>query len=369
MYVDVLELLNFRNYQKLELKLNDKINIFVGENAQGKTNILEAIYFLSALKSHRTSRDKELIYWNKEKAYIKGEINKNLGRYKLEFLLDMNGKKMMKLNGVGLNKSSEILGTLNSVVFSPEDLRLIKDGPAQRRKFIDNELCQIRPKYHYILGQYNKVLMQRNNILKSIYSSPSLKTTLEVFSEQLADYGSIIIQNRVEFIKKLSLIARLIHRKITDGKEELEVVYKTDVNTSLGQNNIKQELINYYINGIDEDVKKGFTLKGPHKDDLIIYINGIDVRNFGSQGQQRTAALSLKLSELEIIKSEVGEYPVLLLDDVLSELDPNRQFFLLNSLKDIQTIITCTSTRDIDIKKFGEKSVFEVKKGTVVRLE
>lgn len=369
MYIDILELINFRNYEKLELKLNNKINIFVGENAQGKTNVLEAMYFLSSLKSHRTNRDKELILWNKNKAYLKGEIVKNLGNYRIEFLIDSEGKKQIKLNGVKINKSSEVLGTVNTVIFSPEDLKLIKEGPSLRRRFIDNELSQIRPKYHYILSQYNKTLMQRNNLLKTLNNSTASKATLEIFSEQLADYGSIIIQNRIEFVKKLSLIARLIHRKITDGKEELDVLYKSDVDVNGKLSEIKESLLKKYIENVKDDLDKGFTLIGPHRDDLVIFINGVDVRNFGSQGQQRTAALSLKLSELEIVKSEVGEYPVLLLDDVLSELDPKRQFFLLNSLKDIQTIITCTSIKDIDIKKFVEKSVFEVKKGTIVRLE
>ncbi|WP_027309366.1 DNA replication/repair protein RecF [Caloramator sp. ALD01] len=369
MYIDAIELINYRNYEKLELKLNNKINIFVGENAQGKTNVLEAMYFFSALKSHRTNKDRELISWNKNKAYIKADVVKNLGNYKLEFLLDIDGKKQMKLNGVKVNKSTDVLGTLNTVIFSPEDLKLIKEGPSLRRRFIDNELSQIRPKYYYILNQYNKVLMQRNNILKTLMFSPSNRATLEIFSEQLADYGSIIIQNRIEFIKKLTLIARLIHRKITDGKEELEVLYRSDINFNTTTKEIKENLLDYYIKHTEDDIKKGFTLVGPHRDDLAIFINGIDVRNFGSQGQQRTAALSLKLSELEIVKAEVGEYPVLLLDDVLSELDPKRQFYLLNSLKDIQTIITCTSIKDIDIKKFAEKSIFEVNKGTIVRLE
>lgn len=239
--------------------------------------------------------------------------------------MDINGKKQMKVNGVKTSKSSEVLGILNAVVFSPEDLSLIKEGPANRRRFMDNELSQIKPKYYYILHQYNKVLLQRNNILKSLYTSPSLRPTLEVFSEQLAEYGSIIIQNRMEFIKKISLIARLIHRKITNGKEELDIIYKSDCSGTLSE--IKNSLLKFYINEIDADIIKGFTQKGPHKDDFNIYINGVDVRNFGSQGQQRTAALSLKLSELEIIKSEVLEYPILLLDDVLSELDSQRQFF------------------------------------------
>jgi DNA replication and repair protein RecF len=367
MYVRFLELKNYRNYVNLELNLNTGLNIFVGENAQGKTNIAESIYFLSSLKSHRTSRDKELINWQKDRAYIKGIVEKNYGDHTIEVLLSSEGKKGIKLNGIKATKASEVLGTVNVVMFSPEDLKLVKEGPAVRRKFIDNELNQIRPKYHHTLGQYNHALLQRNNLLKSAFKSPSIKFTAEVFSEQLAEYGSYITEVRHEFVKKLSLISRLIHRKITNGKEELEIIYQSDTGEFKDRKTAKDKLLKYYIEYIDEDIEKGHTLKGPHRDDLIIKINGIDIRAFGSQGQQRTAALSLKLSELEIIKSEVGEYPVLILDDVLSELDVTRQHFLLETLKDIQTILTCTSLNDINQFHFEKKDVYFVKEGKVIK--
>lgn len=365
MYFKTLELSSFRNYDNLTLEFNKGLNIFVGENAQGKTNILEAVYYLGSLKSHRTPRDRELIMWNCERAYINSELSKNSGNYKMEFLINNQDKKSVKINGVNYSKMSEILGTANTVIFSPEDLKLVKEGPALRRKFVDNELIQIRPKYNYALRQYNKVLCQRNNILKSIYKSPSMKTVAEVYGEQLAEYGSYIINVRQEFIKKLAMTSKLIHRKITDGKEELEITYKNTIDCDYGIDNIKKCLNEHYSHNIDEDVNKGYTLKGPHRDDLSIKINGIDAKAFGSQGQQRTCALSLKLSELDIIKSEVGEYPVLLLDDVLSELDISRQKFLIEALKNVQTMLTCTSLNDIKDFHFEDKDIFEVKEGKI----
>lgn len=365
MYVKKLEVRNYRNYVALALELNRGLNVFVGENAQGKTNIAEAIYYLSSLRSHRTSKDKELIMWDKDKAYIRGEIERTLGTHIIEFLLSSEGKRAVKLDGMRVSKGSDVLGSVNVVIFSPEDLKLVKEGPAIRRKFIDGEMNQIRPKYHHAVGQYNHILLQRNNLLKSITRSPSLRLTAEVFSEQLAEYGSFISEARIEFIKKLSLIARLVHRKITNGKEELEIGYLSASSESLDRRAIKDELYNYYVNNINDDIEKGYTIKGPHRDDLLIKINGIDARIYGSQGQQRTAALSLKLSELEIIKSEVGEYPVLILDDVLSELDVGRQKFLLEALKEVQTILTCTSLNEIKEFHFENRSVFKVTEGRI----
>ncbi|TDT50501.1 DNA replication/repair protein RecF [Fonticella tunisiensis] len=365
MYVRSLELKNYRNYERLNLDLNKGLNIFVGENAQGKTNIVESIYYLSSLRSHRTNRDRELIMWGKDKAYIRADVEKMFGKHTMEFLLSSEGKKAVKIDGVKTSKVSDFLGTVNVVIFSPEDLKLVKEGPAIRRRFIDAELNQIRPKYHHAILQYNHILMQRNNLLKSILKSPSLKMTAEVFSEQLAEYGSFITEARYEFVKKLSLISRLIHRKITNGKEELEIIYKSASGENMDRKSIKDELYKYYTENIMEDAEKGYTLKGPHRDDIIIKINGADARIYGSQGQQRTAALSLKLSELEIIKSEVSEYPVLLLDDVLSELDINRQHFLLDALKEIQTVLTCTSLNDINEFHFENKDVFKVTAGKI----
>lgn len=369
MYIKSLELKNFRNYTNLNIKLNKGLNIFVGENAQGKTNIVESIYYLSSMKSHRTPRDKDLIKWGKSKAYIKAEVVKNFSDILMEFLLSSEEKRAIKINGIKKSRTSEVFGAVNAVIFSPEDLKLVKEGPGNRRRFIDNELNQIRPKYHHVLTQYNNCLMQRNSLLKSARNSSSAKYTIEVFSEQLAEYGSFITEVRYEFIKKLGLIAKLMHRKITDGREDLEIVYQSSIDEYKDKNEVKNKLLKYYIENISEDINRGITMRGPHRDDLLININGMDARVYGSQGQQRTAALSLKLSELEIIKSEVGEYPVLLLDDVLSELDSNRQIFLLNSLKEIQTVVTCTSLNDLNSFHFENKDVFNVKEGMVERIK
>jgi DNA replication and repair protein RecF len=369
MYIKSLELANFRNYTNASITLNRGLNIFVGENAQGKTNVAEAIYYVGNLKSHRAVRDRELIKWGAQRAYIKADVVKETGENTLEFLINSEDKKSVKINGVNAGKMSEVLGNAYVVIFSPEDLKLVKEGPSIRRRFIDTELNQIRPRYHYALAQYNRVLIQRNNLLKSIIKSPSLKTMAEVYGEQLAEYGGFISSVRFEFVKKLSMISKIIHRKITDGREELEVNYKCSTGNTLQREEIKKRLLEYYINNIDDDVSRGYTQKGPHRDDLEIKINGIDVRTFGSQGQQRTAALSLKLSEIDIIKSEVSEYPVLLLDDVMSELDLKRQKYLLETLKIVQTVLTCTSLNDINEYHFDEKEVFIVKEGVVKRMD
>lgn len=369
MYVKSVYYKNFRNYSILDLKLNDGLNVFTGENAQGKTNIIEGIYLSSCLKSHRTSKDRELIKWNNDKAYVKVYAEKKYENTSVEILLSSDDKKAVKVNGVKLSRFSDAVGNINAVIFSPEDLKLLKDGPAVRRKFIDNEISQTRPKYHYALLQYNRILMQRNNLLKFMNKSTKLRTEIEVFSEQLAEYGSFIIQARYEYIKKLSLIARLIHRKITDGNEEIEVSYQSDSYNCTDKSEIKNYLLKYYTESLNEDIEKGYTLKGPHRDDILIKINGIDARVYGSQGQQRSSALSLKLSELEIIKSEVGEYPILLLDDVLSELDNKRQTLLINSLQDVQTIITCTSINEVKEYRFKSRNIFKVEGGTVEKIE
>ncbi|KRQ85939.1 DNA replication and repair protein RecF [Caloramator mitchellensis] len=360
MYVKELEVINFRNYSNLKIEFAKGLNILVGENAQGKTNVLEALNYLGALKSHRGNKDKEIIKWGKNKAYIRANGSRNIGDFTLEFLLSLESKKEIKLNGIKINKTSEVFGTVNSVIFSPEDLRLLKDGPDVRRRFIDNELNQLKPKYHHYLNQYNKVIQERNNLLKQRVNN----TLIDIYDEQLSEFGSFIILNRIEFIKKLSIISKLLHRKITNGKEEISIQYKTDVK-DVSLKDIKEKLYRLYKENIAEDIKKGYTSKGPHRDDLIIFINGVDAKSYASQGQQRTAALSLKLSEIEIIKGETGEYPILLLDDVMSELDLIRQKYLLDSLKDIQTFLTITSLNDIEKFNFDKKRVFEVYNGTI----
>lgn len=368
MHVNELEIKNFRNYSSSKIELGKSLNVFIGSNAQGKTNILECLYFLSTARSYRTQKYKDLIKWDKERAYAAAGLEKISGSYKLESFLTRNDGIAFKINGAKTTKVADFAGTLHTVIFSPEDLRLVKDTPMVRRKFMDFELNQIRPSYQHNMYQYNRVLMQRNNMLKKQYLSNADRMAIEVFGEQLSKYGSYICDVRNEFIKKLAMIARLVHRKITDGNEELDVSYECSTGNFEGREEIRKLLLDYYNKNIDEDHEKGMTLKGPHRDDLNIKINNIDTKAFGSQGQQRTAALSLKLSEVEIIKAETGEYPVLLLDDVMSELDSKRQKFLLDSLKEIQTIITCTSLMDIQKYNYKISNVFEVKSGTVEKV-
>jgi len=369
MYVSSLTLQNYRNYDKLSILLHPGLNIFFGDNAQGKTNIIESIYLCGTGRSHRTFREKEMIYWQRDRGYVKAEINKKDFVTTIEINLISGSSKYVKVGNVKINRLSELLGNLNVVLFSPEDLKLVKEGPIFRRRFLDIEISQVKPGYFYNLNQYNKVLMQRNNLLKSIKYDNSLLKTLDVWDEQLSQYGSYIVNYRMEFVKKISILAKLIHRKITDGNEEFDVLYSTDFKESMNREDIKIGIYKNLLKNRQKDILRGTTSSGPHRDDMDFYINNIDVKAFGSQGQQRTAALSLKLSELEFIKSECSEYPVLLLDDVLSELDTTRQKYLLDSLKNVQTILTCTSINDIAEFRKEDRFLFQVKAGTVKKIE
>ncbi len=392
MRVNSVRLINFRNYGSLHIKLNNKLNIFLGNNAQGKTNLLESIYICSSGKSFRTNTDKEFININKEEAYIGIEVIKNGRKITIELKFERGKNKRIRINKIETNKISEILGVLNVVIFSPEDLKIIKDSPSERRNFLNNEICQLKPVYRYNLSKYNKILYQRNNLLKIIQRDSSKIKLLEVFNKQLSEVGTNLIINRIKFIKKMSYISKNIHSKITGGLEDLKLEYissfefksKTKEIISLYNKNNDSNISNdidillkksvsenfEYIlnNNIEKEIEKGTTQYGPHRDDISILINNMNTRIFGSQGQQRTAALSMKLAEIELIKNEKGEYPVLLLDDVLSELDINRRKYLISTFKNIQTIIT--STDDIDIKnvKPFEKSIYNIKNGKIENL-
>jgi len=365
-YVKKIKLINFRNYINLDIELNKTLNIFVGDNAQGKTNLLESIYICSNGRSYRTSKDKELINLNKTKAYIGLDIEKEQFTKSVEIKFEKDMKKRIRVNKVELEKVSELIGILNVVIFSPEDLKLVKEGPAERRNFLDIEISQIKPRYKYNLAKYNKILMQRNNLLKSQPQKIS-QDLLDIWNTQLSQVGAEIITERVRFIEKLAIISKNIHNKLTGELEELRLEYLPSFNIDgLNIQDIQLRMKSILEKNIDIDIQKGSTGIGPHRDDLDIIINGISARIFGSQGQQRTAALSLKLAEVELIKSEIGEYPVLLLDDVFSELDLNRRKYLISTFKDVQTIIT--STDDIDLEKLYNvgKKVFFIKEGKVM---
>ncbi len=357
MYIEEIELKNFRNYEKLNIKLSRKINIFYGDNAQGKTNLLEAIYFMAIGRSYRTSNDKELIKFDKKISSVSTIINDNEIKDKVEIIISDSKNKRILLNGLGIKKLGELLGSLLIVSFSPEDLQLIKQGPGERRRFIDIEICQISKVYYYELKRYNHVLKQRNKLLKRIKSNNKLKDTLFAFDMQLINHGKKIMNYRESYVKELDNFARDVQKKLTKNKEELEIKYKGFVTEEKYEEKMEKSL--------EKDIMFGNTSVGIHKDDINFFINGIDVKKYGSQGQQRTALLSTKLAQIEIIKKNKHTMPILLLDDVLSELDNKRQKFLIENISDIQTIITSTGLDDFILNFKDEYSLFFIENGTI----
>ena len=357
MYIESVQLKNFRNYDSLELDLAQGTNIFYGNNAQGKTNILEALYLCGTTKSHKGSKDKDMIQFGKDESHIRMLVKMGDLSYRIDMHLKKNKAKGVAINGLPIRKASELFGVVNLVFFSPEDLNIIKNGPGERRRFLDLELCQLDRIYLTDLASYNHIVNQRNKLLKDIWVQPSLKDTLDIWDMQMAEYGRKIIDKRREFIQELNETVRKIHYNLTGGIEELNVIYEPDCTAE----NLESAISAHR----DKDMRMKLTSVGPHRDDLCVMANGIDIRRYGSQGQQRTAALSLKLSEIYIVKKKIKDTPVLLLDDVLSELDSSRQNYLLESISDIQTLITCTGLDDFISHQFQINKVFQVVQGTV----
>lgn len=357
MIIKSLELENYRNYKNLSLEFDKGTNILTGENAQGKTNILEAVYLCSTTKSHRGSKDSEIINFDSEECHLRTILNKKEEDIRIDIHLRKSKSKVIALNLEKLKKTSELIGILNVVLFSPEDLNIIKGGPSYRRTFIDMQICRLDPSYVFNLSNYNKIIDQRNKLLKDIYFQPALKETLFIWDSQLQSYGSQVIKKRREFVNELNEIVKEIHYKLTNQKEFLDIKYEPDTLEDEIENTLKQNA--------ERDLRSKATSAGPHRDDYVININGMDARKYGSQGQQRTAALSLKLAEIEIIKRNTKDNPIFLLDDVLSELDSNRQNMLLDSISNIQTIITCTGLDDFINERFTINRVFEVHDGIV----
>ena len=357
MIIKTLELADFRNYETLNISFDKGTNILFGDNAQGKTNILEAIYISATTKSHKGSKDKEIIHFDKEEAHIRTYLEKEDVEYRVDMHLRKNKSKGIAIDGQKIKKAADLLGLLNVVFFSPEDLSIIKNGPAERRRFADIELCQLDSFYLYNLNNYNKIINQRNKLLKDMYFNPGLKETLNIWDSQLVSFGSKIIERRDLFAKQLCEIIGEIHKKLSGGKEELIIQYEPDVSIEDFERKMRENQ--------EKDIRSKMTSTGPHRDDFSFIVNGIDIRKFGSQGQQRTAALSLKLSEIELVKKISKDTPVLLLDDVLSELDSNRQNYLLNSIGNIQTIITCTGLDEFINNRFEINKIFKVTNGTV----
>lgn len=357
MILKSIELKNFRNYEDLDLKFDSGTNILFGDNAQGKTNILEAAYVSGTTKSHKGSRDKDMIRFGEDESHIRTIVEKQGKEYQLDIHLKKNRSKGIAINKVPIKKASELFGILNMVFFSPEDLNIIKNGPSERRRFLDAEICQLDKIYLSDLTRYNKILMQRNRLLKDMQHQPQLMETLPVWDMQLVEYGKRLIRRRRQFVEELSEIVTGIHRNISGKREELVLRYEP---------NIDAEFLEDELNRVREkDRKYAQTSVGPHRDDISFFIRGVDIRKFGSQGQQRTSALSLKLSEIELVRQTIHDTPVLLLDDVLSELDSNRQNYLLNSIHDIQTMITCTGLDEFVRNRFQIDKVFHVIDGHV----
>jgi len=357
MIVKSLELKDYRNYNNLNMQFHSGTNILYGENAQGKTNILEAIYLCGTTKSHRGSKDKEMVMFHEEEAHVRVILEKNQIAHRIDLHLKKNKSKGVAIDGLPIKRQSELFGMLNLVLFSPEDLYIIKNGPSERRRFLDIELCQLDKIYLSYLTNYNKVLAQRNNLLKQISFNRKLMDTLYVWDEKLMEYGRKIIITRNDFINRLNELVGEIHKRLTGGKEELILNYEPNVNCNDFDGKLKKSL--------ERDLALKMTNVGPHRDDLSFMIGEVDIRKYGSQGQQRTAALSCKLAEIDLVKSVIKENPILLLDDVLSELDRQRQTHLLNSIGDIQTIITCTGLEEFINHRFQYNKIFQVVDGAV----
>jgi DNA replication and repair protein RecF len=361
MIVKSLELKDYRNYSDLSMQFYNGTNILYGENAQGKTNILEAIYLCGTTKSHRGSKDRETIRFEAEEAHVRIVLEKNQIPHRIDLHIKKNKAKGVAIDGIPIKKQGELFGMLNLVFFSPEDLYIIKNGPAERRRFLDLELCQLDKIYLNNLTNYNKALEQRNNLLKQIVNNRNLLDTLYIWDDKLIEYGRKIIDTRENFIFRLNELVGEIHRRLTGGKEELTLQYEPNVKSSEFENRLKHSR--------EKDLLLKMTHVGPHRDDLCFLLGTVDIRKYGSQGQQRTAALSCKLAEIELVKSIIKENPILLLDDVLSELDRQRQTHLLNSIGDIQTIITCTGLEEFINQRMDYRQIYHVINGTVISVK
>jgi DNA replication and repair protein RecF len=354
MWISNIKIKDFRNYDEQEINLHENVNVFVGENAQGKTNIIESVFLCSMGKSFRAKKDNELIKFGKDKALIEIEFEKSDRNGKIK--IEIADKKQIYLNGIKLKKLSELLGNINVVIFTPDDIEILKGDPQKRRRFLDIMISQLKPNYMNLLRVYKKTLEQRNNYLKQIKLENKDETLLDIWDEKLAETAIKIFSYRNEFIEKIKNKIEIIHSQITENKENIEIVYSSDCEN-------KDEFLNNLRKRRKLDILKGFTTKGVHRDDFVIYINGKPVNVYGSQGQHRTAILSLKLSELQVVYDEIGEYPILLLDDFMSELDGKRKKSFLENIKDIQVIITCTEKINVENLKFF---VYNVSGGKII---
>lgn len=373
MHVKSLKLRNFRNYSILNIDFNSNFNIICGDNAQGKTNILEAVFMCASGRSHRTSRDAELVKNGEDGFYVKLDFDKTGVDSSTEISYKRNEKKQVRINEIKIKRFGEMIGHFNSVIFSPEDLQVIKEGPAERRRFLDITLCQLKPSYFFDLQQYIRILAQRNNLLKKIQQERSLADTLEIWNDSLVKTGSRIIKARNVFIRRLAEIAEKSHYLLTDGKEKLTLVYSPSIDINKEDSGdysvIEDEFRKMLVKNVAREIICGITLVGPQRDDYDMFLDGMNLKMYGSQGQQRTVILSIKLSEIELLKEERGKTPVLLLDDVMSELDGSRQKFLMENLGEIQVFITCTDPGFFKNRTDSGIGYFVVKQGEIYMRE
>ena len=360
---------NFTNYEQEHVELDGNINIFIGENAQGKSNLLEGIHYLSNISSSRNHKDKELIKWGSDAFNISAHFSNRLGDNEVEIRF-VNNKKEVYLNNCKIEKKKDYIGYFITILFTPEDLTIIKGDPSLRRAYIDDELMATDVEYFLSLYKYRKILEQRNNLLKDFFRKRSSDAEMEAWEEHLVDYGTKILLKRLEMFDKIKELARATHAYITDESEQLKLEYSSRLDLTLLREGEKEKFASYYREALKEnrskDIERGFTSLGPHRDDLEIFINDVSAKKFGSQGQQRTAALSLKIAEIEFVKGKTGEYPLLLLDDVLSELDKKRKNKLLSAIRNkVQTIITTTELNEIeeDILQVGK--IIRIRNGKV----
>lgn len=351
MHVDLIQLKNFRNYETLSLSLCEGVNVLSGANAQGKTNALEAVYLTCSGRSHRTRQDRELIRWGADFASVKVDAQRRDGSHQVEIILPAAGNRVIKIAGQKVSRSGELMGHVTGVIFSPEDLNLIKEGPAERRRFLDIAISQLRPSYYYALQRYNRALKQRGELLRT-----QSVTALDEFDAELARSGAEIMRHREWYAARLNEVSREVHAHISMSRECLSVEYRPSV---------KRDMLAELREAREGDLRRMVTSVGTHRDDLAILIDGHEARLFGSQGQQRTAALSLRLSELTVMRGEAGEWPILMLDDVMSELDPNRRRQLVTYLNGVQTLITCTDVEDLAGAEIG--AMFEVNAAQIER--
>ena len=354
MRIKSLKIENFRNIKDIQIFPSDEMNVIYGENAQGKTNIIEGIWLFTGAKSFRGAKDEELKRFSCEKARLKIEFEAQ--KIEKTAQIEINDKRIACLNEKPLKSVSHLAGKFNAIIFSPTDLRLLSDGPKVRRKFLDMAICQLYPTYIEILRGYTKAVTQRNKILKDFKNNSSVLPLLDVFENEIAVSGEKIIKYRLRYIEILKEFIPEIYKGISNGRENLEIEY---ISSNTGEN-----LLTDLKNSRKEDMFTYKTSVGPHRDDLEFKINGISAKNFGSQGQKRSVALSLKLAEAEILKKTTGEYPICLLDDIMSELDPKRQNFILNHIKEMQTFLSCCDPETLKNLKEGKR--FQIKSGEVL---